>query len=50
MARGGEKGTGKALFPTSISAFYLFQLPTGESWGQHSANPFPLVIHSHAKS
>lgn len=42
---------GKVLLPTSVSAFlYLFQLPAGKCWGQHSANPFPLVIHSHANS
>lgn len=27
---------------------YLLQLPAGEGWRQHSANPFPLLIFSHA--
>jgi len=26
---------------------YLLQLPAGEGWGQHSTNPFPLLIFSH---
>ena len=28
---------------------YLLQLPAGEGWRQHSTNPFPLLVFSHAE-